>query len=208
MINVSIPEKDIPNFQTLVELDGNDFSELILLLENLPVELKPINLHNALEKSVIKEGEKLTSIIINVALTNIQNDIDRSEFIKGLYASFIENDGRSEEETFINKITSIANATTPLQTAYRVAKSKRELGNYVDEHTLSININPLFNDENILYGNIIMYTLNIKIEDGDSSILSFDRENLLKLKEAIENIELQSQSLIDTFSKSNIAVIE
>ena len=28
-----------------------------------------------------------------------------------------------------------------------------------------------------------MYTLNIKFEDGDTSILSFDRENLLKLKE-------------------------
>jgi|GEM_PF-2654416 hypothetical protein len=208
MISVEIPKKDIPNFQKLIDLDEDKFSELILLLERLPVELKPANLHDTLKESSIEAGEKLTSIILSVTLTNVKEEVDRSDFIKGLYASFIENDGQSDEDVFINRLTEIASAAQPLSIAFKVAKSKKELGHYVDKHTLSVNINPLFDDKNTLYGNLIMYTLNVGFEDGDTSILSFDRENLLKLKQAIENIELQSENLIDIFSKSNINIIE
>lgn len=223
MIGVEIPKKDMPIFQELMDFDEAQFLEVIDVVNKLPIELNPSNLYSLLKETTVGNRPDIADVLFKILFSFVrQENVSVNQIVKLLYNSFTEQGGNvNGEKQFFDRFSKLLHSSDAIETAYKVLNLKRSSENYVQNQSLSLNIKPIFTGENEdkLSGNVLMYNFEITYFDNEiysdeekvinkKTSFTLDREAISHLKELIEIVEKQGNTLMTKLSKINLKTID
>jgi len=219
MIGFNIPKEDIIVLSKLIELDNSQFSLIEKCFINLPIALTPVILKNRLKETSIKNIEQISDVIFKLMVSvSKRTEIDDSDIITGLFDEFREIIPKSKIslERFTERFLILLKFKESFKVFYRVLALRQEIGNYITDIDTNISIKPIFLNgaETKAIGSIIIHTLKIEYsndinnEEDKEIIFSFDKDDLIKLKELIEIAEKQQIELEQKLAETGLNIID
>lgn len=205
MLSVNIPERDKDAFVSLFQIEDTVYDSFLNKVKNNvtqksilePTGILEILVEDGFYSDRLSEKKVLVKLLVAIALSKEQESKQLPEKFYQVYSEI--NSHSLSKEDFISQFKKLIQISNLFKHSAAILAAKQSYDRVLVEQSISIDIKPIFSENNQLEGNVIFHKFTLEYDDREeeeeSKIFSIvlDKKELLELKDIIEqNLERQA----------------